>query len=79
MISQLPDGFRTWVCACMVLPLLVALAPAASAEYVDDWGPAVGSRIPPLAVSDQDGSLRTLADLSGENGLLLFLNRSADW
>lgn len=79
MISHLPDRIRGWVRTGMILPLLVLAASGASADYVDEWGPAVGSRIPPLEVSDQDGNPRTLADLSGESGLLLFLNRSADW
>ena len=34
---------------------------------------------PLLEAPDQNGVVRTLADLSGEQGLLLFLNRSADW
>jgi hypothetical protein len=79
MISHLPDRIHGWVRTFMILPLLVLTAPGAWADYVDEWGPAVGSRIPALEVSDQDGKQRTLADLSGESGLLLFLNRSADW
>jgi hypothetical protein len=42
-------------------------------------GPAVGSRVPAFALPDQDGKLRTLADLAGPNGLLLVFTRSADW
>ncbi len=48
-------------------------------DYSDGWGPAVGSRLPVLEAPDQTGRVRHLADLSGEQGLLLFLNRSADW
>jgi len=47
--------------------------------YSDAWGPAVGSQLPVLEAPDQTGTVRTLADLSGEQGLLLFLARSADW
>ena len=58
----------------------VLFAGAASADdYSDNWGPAVGSPLPLLEAYDQSGTLRTLDDLSGEQGLLLFLNRSADW
>jgi hypothetical protein len=50
-----------------------------SSEYADAWGPAVGSKLPVLEAPDQTGRVRTLEDLTGEQGLLLFLNRSADW
>lgn len=48
-------------------------------EYGDAWGPAVGAPLPVLEAPDQTGRIRTLDDLAGEQGLLLFLNRSADW
>ncbi len=57
------------------LSAMVALAD----DYSDDWGPAIGTRLPVLEAPDQTGRVRTLDDLSGEQGLLLFLNRSADW
>ena len=62
--------------------LLIALGSVGSAtadEYSDEWGPAVGSELPVLEAYDQAGNLRTLADLAGERGLLLFMSRSADW
>ena len=52
---------------------------ALAQDYSDEWGPAVGTRIPVLEAYDQAGNLRTLENLSGDRGLLLFLNRSADW
>ncbi|NKC01612.1 MAG: hypothetical protein GKR90_24355 [Pseudomonadales bacterium] len=48
-------------------------------DYVDEWGPAVGTPMPLLAATDQTGQARTFDDLAGENGLLIFVNRSADW
>ncbi len=67
---------RAWV----VVPLLALLAPGAmAAEYSAEWGPALGSQLPLLDAQDQDGDARSLENLSGEQGLLLFLNRSADW
>ena len=48
-------------------------------DYSAGWGPAVGTALPPIAAPDQAGVERRLADLSGEQGLLLFLSRSADW
>ena len=50
-----------------------------ASEYADAWGPVVGSRLPVLEAPDQTGRVRTLEDLTGEQGLLLFLNRSVDW
>lgn len=65
----------TVVAAVGSLAALNALA----ADYAESWGPAVGSRLPLLEAPDQAGRLRTLENLSGEQGLLLFLSRSADW
>ena len=35
--------------------------------------------MPPLEAIDETGAARTLDDLYGDQGLLLILNRSADW
>ena len=48
-------------------------------SYAEEWGPAVGSQVPVLAANDQSGTARTLDNLAGEHGLLLFMVRSADW
>lgn len=48
-------------------------------EYSDGWGPQVGSQLPILNAQDQSGTPRTLQDLTGRKGLLLFVNRSTDW
>jgi hypothetical protein len=71
----------------LILTLHVAgVAAAAPAEpassgvrYVDVWGPALGAELPLLQAQDHTGTVRTLADLTGDQGLLLFLVRSADW
>ena len=42
-------------------------------------GPDPGQHIPEFALSDQHGVLRSFADLTGPNGLLLVFHRSADW
>ena len=47
--------------------------------YAEAWGPPLGTRLPMLAAQDQDGQPRSLEDLAGRQGLLLFLHRSADW
>jgi hypothetical protein len=58
--------------------LLVA-GVASADDYGADWGPEIGSQLTLLKAHDQAGTLRTLDNLAGEQGLLLFLNRSADW
>lgn len=71
-----------WI-ACVALSVGAAETHAADrasgADYVDVWGPALDSPLPLLDAIDQDGQPRNLADLSGDQGLLLFLVRSADW
>ena len=58
---------------------LVLTAPATASEYVDSWGPSVGTTIPEASFEDQAGQPRTFTRLMGSRGLLLFFNRSADW
>lgn len=66
---------RFWL-VCMLL----ALAGVARAgDFAQSWGPPVGSVAPAIEAQDQDGTLRDLASLRGERGLLLVLSRSADW
>ncbi len=59
--------------------ILFSSGAAWASEYSESWGPAIGSTVPVLEAPDQTGTTRTLDDLAGEQGLLLFLNRSADW
>lgn len=61
------------------LSALLAGGSAWAADYAADWGPEIGSTLPVLEAPDQTGTTRVLDDLAGDNGLLLFLNRSADW
>ena len=42
-------------------------------------GPAIGSLAPDIRLLDANGTERTLADLAGENGSVVFFNRSLDW
>ena len=65
----------------LFVTLLLALCiPLMSwSDYGDDWGPALGSALPKLEANDHTGVLRNLDNLAGERGLLLLLNRSADW
>lgn len=45
------------------------------------WAPEfpVGGTIAAIEAPDQNGEMRTLANLSGEKGLLLMFSRSFDW
>ena len=74
----LKDALRHIMQACVALTGLSAGTVLAS-DYSDGWGPAVGSALPVLEAPDHTGQLRTLDDLVGEQGLMLFLSRSADW
>ncbi len=58
-----------------VAPISAQDAPGAEV----DFGPAIGESIDIGALSDQTGTARDLASLSGENGLVLMFQRSADW
>lgn len=65
--------------ACTTLAVLLLSSFAGADEYSDDWGPAVGTTISDLVFVSADGGDAALSRLQGENGTLLFLNRSADW
>ena len=64
--------------AVLAATVLIAIFSVAS-DYVDTWGPPVGSRVEPFSLSDNAGKTRSMADLMGAKGLLVFFNRSADW
>lgn len=60
--------------------LLLCTTPAALAQdFV--WAPnfPVGAAIPEISAQDQDGNVKTFADLVGEKGMLFMMNRSFDW
>ena len=65
--------------ACSTLAVLALSSLAGADEYTDGWGPAAGSTIGDLVFVGADGNDAALSSLQGENGTLLFLNRSADW
>ncbi len=62
---------------------LTAAAPAAladgAAETAAAIGPDVGAPAPELAATMQDGSIASMAKVSGEAGVALVFFRSADW
>lgn len=63
----------------LLVPVVLATGAGFAADYHDDWGPAVGSELPAIDAPDHTGTPRNLGDLTGERGLLLFVNRSAVW
>ena len=65
--------------AVVVLLTVLTHFDATADEYTDHWGPPVGESVPVLEAHDHAGTVRTLANLTGARGLLLFMNRSADW
>ncbi len=62
----------------LIMAAAMSFAASASAQ-THDFGPAVGATLPAIAAQDQDGARRDLASLSGPNGLVLLVTRSADW
>lgn len=78
-MSKVGDKSR-W--ATLVFVALLSM-PSLRAFGEDVWsppGPAVGDLIGhPLALPDQTGRQRSLADLSGRSGLTLVFVRSSDW
>lgn len=74
---------RTILTQALVLSslLLGAAGTASAADESFIWAPtlSIGSTLPAIEAVDQDGNTRSLADLSGESGLVLVLSRSFDW
>lgn len=74
------SGLKVLWCS-LIVGALAGMAQLAVAEskYAAAWGPVVGSTVPMLAATDQDGNQQTLDTLKGSNGLLFVFNRSVDW
>lgn len=56
-------------------PDTVALSRDAAAAF----GPEIGAQAPDFALPDAEGATRTLADIAGPRGAVIFFNRSLDW
>jgi peroxiredoxin len=69
------------LCAVIGVALFALIAgPSLPVNAAEDLGPAIGARAPDIgSPSDQTGAPRTLQSLMGQNGLVLFFFRSADW
>ena len=63
----------------VLLLVVVIINPVFADDYPRTWGPRVGASLPVLEANDQDGVARSFENLVGERGLLLSMNRSADW
>ena len=73
------DRMKRLMCALAAF-VVAGWVPAALADdYSDGWSLPVGASAPAIAASDQSGAVRSLNSLAGEQGLVLFLVRSADW
>jgi hypothetical protein len=59
------------------IAVLAAYGPLAAQTIAT--GPEVGERIPAFEAADQRGERQTFDSLTGPNGLLLLMHRSADW
>ena len=70
---------RRIVSILLVFCLTAGVGVAAS-DWQDNWGPAIGSELPELAVKDTEGNDRDIEDLTGDNeGLLIFFVRTSNW
>lgn len=56
---------------------VAALAPAQTSRSGPGLSP--GAKIPDFRLPDQNGELRTFADIRGPEGAMLVFYRSADW
>ena len=72
-------NWQTLPLALVALCLVAAVANADSSEYAREWGPQVGTPMPPIHAPSASLSYESLDSLMGPNGLLIFFNRSADW
>ncbi len=68
-----------WLLMGMLWVLSMPALAVSAEDYAQQWGPPLGTSVPLLQAEDQTGTLRTLDNLTGSQGLLLFLVRSADW
>ena len=65
--------------------LALSLATPARAQQprapidVHSLGPQVGERVPDFSLPDQNGRVRTLDSIMGEQGAMILFHRSADW
>jgi peroxiredoxin len=69
------------LCAVIGAALFALISgPSLPVNAAEDLGPAIGARAPDIgSPPDQTGARRTLQSLMGQNGLILFFFRSADW
>lgn len=79
-INALCQAFVRAPVQAVLAALLLCSFPAAVAQDFE-WAPnfPVGATIPEISAPDQDGNVRTFADLAGEKGLLFMMSRSFDW
>ena len=59
--------------------LLVSLCVFYSTCFAADYGPPVGTPMPPFRAQDQNGRTLALKDILGPKGALIVFFRSADW
>ena len=56
------------------------ISPSSHVNAAEELGPRIGTHVPDIGTPpDQTGRPRSMQSLMGENGLVLFFFRSADW
>ena len=85
LISRMVIEFAVSICVLAALLLMAQAPPAAPGG--DAWktkpaattGLAVGEKIPPFELRDQNGKLQTFQSVRGPKGAAIYFMRSADW
>ncbi len=80
-ILRMAIEFVVSICV-LAAPLLLAQAPAADAwktKPAATTGLAVGDKIPPFELRDQNGKLQSFQSVRGPKGAAIYFMRSADW
>ena len=77
MAAKLQSAGRV---ACALAFMVLVGGPIVVTASAEDLGPPIGSKAPDIGTRlDQTGKPRTLADVTGKNGLVLMFFRSAEW
>lgn len=59
--------------------LMVGVHATAQDEFSNSWGPEIGSQMPVFSLPDTANEDKSLHDVMGDKGALIFFNRSTVW
>jgi len=82
MIRLLSPAFALGLLACSAepeSPIINTEALEAASSAAEIIGLPIGSQVPSISLQNAAGQEQAWADLSGENGVVVYFNRSLDW